>query len=309
MGPWNHAYKRGPFSPTWHRDDTLIESPGSFGESGHVTDLIAAEATRWIESRTNRPFFLYVPFTAVHLPIKEPDEWMRRVPASFAPGVPSQYAACVMHLDDAVGRILSALDKTRKRERTLVVFTSDNGGSPAENNDTQYPGDVYPSGALTGDNRPLRGHKGQFYEGGIRVPAIVSWPGKLRRGKYEAPVHIADWMPTLCAITSAKPAKPLNWDGQDVWPLLTGKEQPGPRRLYWAGTGFRTQAVRVGNWKLIVTNPVPAKNSGGRDELFDLASDPNETNDLGQRMPAKVEELRAALKELASADRDAVAKD
>lgn len=105
VSPWNHRYKQGPFTQTWHRNEKLIE------ESGHVTDLIAAEAVRWIESRGTAPFFLYVPFTAVHLPIKEPDAWLRRVPDSIQGDVPRHYAACVMHLDDAVGRIVTALEK------------------------------------------------------------------------------------------------------------------------------------------------------------------------------------------------------
>jgi arylsulfatase A-like enzyme len=90
VGPWDHRYKEGEFSQTWHRNAQLIE------EKGHVTDLIAREAVQWIESRTTKPFFLYVPFTAVHLPVKEPDEWLAKVPASITGNVPRQYAACII---------------------------------------------------------------------------------------------------------------------------------------------------------------------------------------------------------------------
>ena len=169
--------RRDPFSTTWHRNEQLLE------EKGHVTDLIAREAVRWISERKDRPFFLYVPFTAVHLPIKEPDEWLMKVPANIEGDVARHYAACIMHLDDAVGRIVSALEKSGQRENTLLVFTSDNGGSTAENGDQKYPADDYPKGKLTGNNAPLRGQKGDIYEGGIRVPTIVSWPGKLKTGK------------------------------------------------------------------------------------------------------------------------------
>ncbi len=176
MSPWNHRYKQGPFSVTWHRNEKLIE------EEGHVTDLIAAEATKWIESRGDAPFFLYVPFTAVHLPLKEPAEWVARVPAGITGDVARHYAASVMHLDDAVGRIVAALEKKGRRENTIVVFTSDNGGSTAENNDLKYPDDNCPNGKLTGNNQPLRGQKGSVYEGGTRVPTLLSWPAKLKPG-------------------------------------------------------------------------------------------------------------------------------
>lgn len=151
VSPWNHRYKQGPFTKTWHRNEKLIE------EKGHVTDLIAAEAVDWLNSRKDRPFFLYVPFTAVHLPVKEPDEWLRRVPDTIHGEVPRHYAACVMHLDDAVGKIIAALEKNKLRENTLIVFTSDNGGSTVENNDLKYPDDNCPSGKLPGNNRPWRG--------------------------------------------------------------------------------------------------------------------------------------------------------
>ena len=167
VAPYNHHYKKGRFSETWHRDGKLIE------ENGHVTDLITAEAVRWIESRGAAPFFLYVPFTAVHLPIREPEEWLARVPATVKGEVARHYAACVMHLDDSVGRILAALEKTGRRKNTLVVFTSDNGGSTAENNDTSYPDDQCPNGKLPGNNAPWRGEKGSLYEGGTRVPTVA----------------------------------------------------------------------------------------------------------------------------------------
>ena len=188
------ATSKGPYTQTWHRNEKLLEEPG------HVTDLIAAEAVQWIEARGEAPFFLYVPFTAVHLPIKEPDEWLRRVPDAIHGDVPRHYAACVMHLDDAVGRILAALEKNGKRDNTLVVFTSDNGGSTVENNDLKYPDDNCPNGKLTGNNTPWRGQKGDLYEGGTRVPTVVSWPGRVEAGKVAAPVQITDWMPTFCSL-------------------------------------------------------------------------------------------------------------
>ena len=295
VGPWVKVYKTGPFSKTWHRNDERIE------EEGHVTDLITREAVEWIGSRGERPFFLYVPFTAVHLPIKEPQEWLDRVPEGITGDVPRQYAACVMHLDDAIGKITAAVDAAGKRDSTLIVFTSDNGGSWAENNDTRYAGDAYPNGKLPGCNDPLRGQKGQLYEGGIRVPTIANWPGTLVPGEMTAPAHIADWMPTFCALANHTPERDLKWDGENIWPLIAGDEKPTERTLYWVGPSFRSQAVRVGNWKLIVQQAKPEP----KVELFDLANDPSETTNLATSMPEKVTRLQQTIESVSAADRDA----
>jgi arylsulfatase A-like enzyme len=298
VGPWNHRYKSGPYTQTWHRNDELTS------EEGHVTDLIAGEAVHWIESRGENPFFLYVPFTAVHLPIKEPQKYLDRVPAEIQAEVPAQYAACVIHLDDAVGRIVDALERTGKRKHTLVVFTSDNGGSWAENNDTKYPEDVYPQGKLPGNNEPLRGQKGQLYEGGIRVPTVVNWPGRLAPGKRNTPLHIADWMPTFCSLAGYQQNEDLAWDGSDIWPVIAAEGEIEPRTLYWTAPGFRARAVRRGDWKLIVSRGPPEKV-----ELFNLAEDPSEEREASAEHPEKVAELQKELQRVSASDRDAVAKD
>jgi arylsulfatase A-like enzyme len=299
VGPWDHFYKEGPFSRTWHRNEQLITEPG------HVTDLIAREAIRWIGERSDRPFFLYVPFTAVHLPVKEPAEWLARVPSHIEGEVARHYAACIMHLDDAVGQIVAALEKAGKRQNTLLVFTSDNGGSTAGNSDQAYPADDYPSGPLPGNNSPLRGQKGTLYEGGIRVPTIASWPGKLPAGKCTAALQITDWMPTFCSLAGATPSKDLKWDGSDIWPVLTGSATRESHLLYWTAPGFRSRAVRDGDWKLIVHG----SGEQARSELFNLAADPNETMNLAGTAADKLAELTAKLAAISQLDRDAVAND
>ena len=103
MGPWDHRYKTGPFTITWHRNAELVE------EEGHVTDLITDEAIQWLSARGNAPFFLYVPFTAVHIPIREPEQYFATVPADITQPSHREYAACIAHLDAAVGRLLEAL--------------------------------------------------------------------------------------------------------------------------------------------------------------------------------------------------------
>ncbi len=298
VSPWNHRYKQGPFTQTWHRNEKLLEEPG------HVTDLIAAGAVQWIESRGAAPFFLYVPFTAVHLPIKEPDEWERRVPDTIRGDVPRHYAACVMHLDDAVGRIIAALERTGKRENTLLVFTSDNGGSTAENNDLKYPDDNCPNGKLTGNNTPWRGQKGSLYEGGTRVPTVVSWPRRVKPGKVDVPVQITDWMPTLCSLAGHRPAHDLKWDGMNIASLLTGQNEFPERPLYAVAPGWRSRSLRLGNWKLIVQGEGDSR----KVELFDLTQDPGETTNQAAQQAERVRRLLRLLDEVSARDRDAVVK-
>jgi arylsulfatase A-like enzyme len=307
VGPWNHRYKTGEFTQTWHRDGTLVE------EQGHVTDLITREAVQWLESRADKPFFLYVPFTAVHIPIREPEEIVSRVPAAITERSRRQFGANVMHLDESVGKILAALEKSGKAANTLVIFSSDNGGIPnAQNNDTQYPADDYDPGPAGGSNVPLRGQKGEVYEGGIRTPTVARWPGRLKPGKFEGVAHISDWMPTFCALAGYVPEKDLKWDGKNIWPQLTGAEPPKPRTIYTAAPGYRAQALRDGDWKLIVPSgnaKKGAKTESGEAELYDLANDPYETKNLAAAMPEKVSAMRAKLAEVSKADRDAVADD
>lgn len=297
VGPWNHFYKKGEFSVTWHRNEELIT------EEGHVTDLITREAIQWLEGRGEAPFFLYVPYTAIHLPIKEPQALLDRVPASIIGEVARHYAACIIHLDDSVGKIVETLKRTGHADDTLLIFTSDNGGSTAENNDTKYPEDDYPQGKLTGNNLPLRGQKGDVFEGGIRVPTIAFWPGQLKPGTFDSPAHIVDWMPTFCDLAGHSPERDLKWDGQNLWPQLIGATSPAPRKLYWQGPNFRSKAVRVGDWKLTAQQAGKAWN----EELFDLANDPNEKTNLATSKPDKLAELQQAMQAFEAGDRDAVA--
>ena len=303
VAPYNHRYKKGPYTITWHRNEELIE------EDGHVTDLITDEAVKWIGERGEEPFFLYVPFTAVHLPIREPEEWLAKVPATIEGEVPRQYAACILHLDNSVGRIVEAVEEAGTTDNTLIVFTSDNGGSTAENNDTKYPDDQCPNGKLPGNNLPLRGQKGDIYEGGTRVPTIARWPGTLDAGtQFEQPIHIVDWMPTFCALAGiAEDAVNSTWDGTNIFPALVGEATLPERPLYSAGPRFRALALRQGGWKLIVF-PSQRDDQPNKIELYHIANDPSESTDLSQEMPDKVKELMAALEAESAADGDSVAE-
>ena len=172
--PYTHMYKIG--DQTWHENDVFRK------EEGHATDLIAAAAVRWIETPRSSPFFLYVAFSVPHTPLNEDAQWVKPYEAE-GPGRiadPSRrlFAAAVSHMDAAIGRIVAALDKSGRRDQTLIVFTSDNGGQENEPASDNYEGH-YPSFPVLGNNRPLRGWKGDVYEGGIRVAGFANWPGTL----------------------------------------------------------------------------------------------------------------------------------
>jgi arylsulfatase A-like enzyme len=294
-GPYDHKYKTGPFTDTWHRDGKPL------AEDGHVTDLVTADAVRFIGGKRDKPFLLYVPYTAAHIPIDEPKRWLDVNPHLSDPGERLR-AADLSHLDDGVGQILAALDNAKLRDDTLVLFLSDNGAHRVtRNDDPLYPG-KYPAEKVGGSNAPFRGFKTELYEGAIRTPAVASWPGRLKPGVLDAPVHVADWVPTLCGLAGYAPAKDPRWDGADVWPVLSGAAKPGPRAFYWLGTGRRAQAVRVGDWKLILPK-------AGDPELYDLAADPGEKTDLAGKHPDRVADLKKRLADLAARDDDALAKD
>jgi arylsulfatase A-like enzyme len=299
-GPYDHRYKTGEFSRTWHRQGQLIE------EEGHITDLIVREAVRWLEQRGGKPFFLYVPFTAIHVPMDEPDRWQQMNAHLADPGERLR-AACASHLDDAIGQVLAVLERKQLRDRTLVIFFGDNGAHPpGDNQGGPYPGE-YARLKVGNDNKPLRGHKTQVYEGGIRTPGVVSWPGRLRPCEIHTPLHVVDWMPTLCALAGAKPRGDLKWDGANIWPVLNQQQPTLPlRTLYSAAPGFRAQMVRHGDWKLVVTKGSGKK--GPTEELFDLATDLSETKNLAQDKPERLAELKQRLAEVSAADNDQVVR-
>lgn len=288
-GQYSHLYKKGPYSRTWHRNESLVD------EEGHTTDLIANEVVGWIEQQET-PWFNYVPFTAVHVPVEVPEQYLEMYEEGAFDSDPARdlsfrrYAAYTTHMDDAIGRILQAVERTGQRESTLVIFTSDNGSFPSWSN-RAYPGS-FPDCPRLGSNLPYRGYKGQLYEGGIRVPTCVNWPGTLESAKVDAPIHIVDWMPTLTKLASYEPEGDLKWDGIDIWPWVTGQSRKTtPRTLYWKFTRGRA-AVRHGDWKLIL----PDK------ELFNLASDPYEKQNVAPTEPNRVADLLERLKQAQKLD-------
>jgi arylsulfatase A-like enzyme len=298
VGPYDHHYKKGPFQKTWHRNEKLLE------EAGHVTDLLTNEALEWLNKRPEKPFFLYLPYTAVHLPVKEDVKWLEQVPADIKNDVARHYAACLIHLDASIGRIVDKLNQKGVRENTLIIFSSDNGGSTAENNGQSYPADDYPTGKLPGSNLPWRAEKGTVYEGGTRVTAFAHWKGKLKPREVETPLSITDWMPTLSALTGAMPESDLKWDGQNIWSVLADGAALPERPLYNIAPGFKSRSLRLGEWKLVEQKR--DKKQPAQYALYNLKSDPAEQQDVAKSQPEMLERLLLSLDVTDNADNDSV---
>lgn len=297
IDPYTHEYKRE--TPligrrSWHRNDKNLDESGA-----HVTDLITAEAIRIIEEDRDEPFFLYVAHHVPHYPLDEPSEWMS-VYDDIPQMHPSRrlFAASVTHMDDGIGKIIDALERTGRRENTLVIFTSDNGGQMDWHSTTEYNGNYADKPlSVLGNNFPLRGWKGQLYEGGIRVPAFVNWPGKLAPGVVDSLIHISDWLPTLSHLTGYDKLLRSDLDGMNVWPVIMGERpKPEPRTMYWKT--HSAYAVREGNWKLLLNR------NNDSVELYELENDFRENNNLRNSNPEKVDHLLNLLEKFKDGDRD-----
>ncbi|MDG1873621.1 MAG: sulfatase-like hydrolase/transferase [Mariniblastus sp.] len=270
----------------WHRNDRRNDDPG------YTTELIAREATRVIEQHDpSKPLFLYVPFNAPHSPIQAPEKYIQRYSEIKNPKR-RVFAAMVDCMDDAIGQIMEQLKASGfAPENTLVIFASDNGGI------VQF-----------GSVGPWRGQKGKLYEGGVRSPTIVVWKGQLKPGsQVNEPMHIVDLYPTLLRLAGAdlKQAKPL--DGHDAWPTIsTGK--PSPHTSILLNSTPFTGAVLEGNWKLIWNGQVRANQTelpkNELWELYDLANDPTESNNLYAKQP----EIASRLKKVVQDYRNKAAK-
>jgi arylsulfatase A-like enzyme len=279
---YTHRYKNGDKS--WHRNDVFVD------EKGHATDLIADEAVKFIQADRKVPFFLWVAFSVPHYPIQEDDKWQAPYKDTIKDPSRRLYAACVTHMDAAIGRIVEALEKSGQAKNTLIVFTSDNGGQKDWASKTDYEGKHGPYPTL-GDNRPLRGWKTELYEGGIRVPALVSWRERLQPGVVKDTVSYLDWFPTAAGLAGVDIRADWKLEGRNFWPVLAREPKaPSVPPLYW-NTG-RDSALLAGDWKLIVSQRKPETV-----ELYNLADDAAEKKNLAGENPKKVEELRKMLAE------------
>jgi arylsulfatase A-like enzyme len=266
----------------WHRDDKECR------DEGYSTHLLAKEAVKFVaETAGKKPFFLYLPFNAVHSPHQVPEKYTAAYPD--LKGDRKLYAGMLAAMDEAVGEVVAAVEKAGVRDNTLFVFSSDNGG-PA-------PGRVT-------DNGPYRAGKGTLYEGGTRVAACAAWDGKIKPGSVVTePLHVVDLYPTLLKLAGVTAEQKLPLDGKDAWATLA-EGKPSPHADILINAAPNSGAIRAGNWKLVFHTGLGDNPDGGPPkkkkkavnasvELFDLKADPYEKTNLADRHPDKVKELRA----------------
>lgn len=267
------------WTAAWSSESLPLSEGGRPGE--YLTDRLTDEAVRFIKANKDQPFFLYLPHFAVHTPLQAPEPLVKKYSARLPTGAPQNratYAAMVESVDQSVGRLTDTLRQLGLDDNTVIIFTSDNGGVGAA------------------DNSPLRAGKGHLYEGGIRVPLIVVWPGQVKAGSTcRVPVVGADLRPTITQLAGNDVRTNQNIDGRSLVPLLTGQGRWHREELYWYYPHYSPHgnkpgaAIRAGDYKLI-ENYDPANV-----ELYDLSGDIGERVDLAGRMPQITTRLRAKL--------------
>jgi len=270
------------YFPAQKQSRTVLRGTEPVDEPEYLTDAFAREAVAFIERHRREPFFLYLAFNAVHTPMESPEKYLRRFEA-IEDKTRRTYAAMTSAMDDAVGAVLAKLRDAGLEENTLVFFFSDNGGP------------TMPGTTINGSsNAPLRGSKRQTLEGGIHVPFVIAWKGRLRAGAtYELPVIQLDVLPTALAAAGIDAAG-QELDGVNLLPFLTGQQAGAPHdTLYWR---FGQQmAIRRGEWKLVrygATERIDPEESWPK--LYNLAQDIGESRDLAAGQPARVKELEQA---------------
>ena len=265
-----------------------------FGET-YSQDRFTEVALQFIDDNKDRPFLLYLPFAIPHLGIQVPNESLKAFRGDIVeedhkhrgylpyPEPRAGFAAMISHMDRDIGNILKRLDQHGLTENTLVIFTSDNG--PTYDRLGGTDSDYFESSG------PFRGRKGQLLEGGIRVPFVAQWPGKIKPGQTSD--HISafwDLLPTICEAVGCE--SPADIDGISFLPALTGGKQKEHEFLYWEFPGYRgQQAVRMGKWKAIRRGL--HKNPDQPFKLFDLSLDESESNDVAANHPDVVERIKA----------------
>jgi arylsulfatase A-like enzyme len=256
----------------------LYEQDERAVREGYLTDLIADRAVEEVQrsAGSGRPFLISLHFNAPHWPWEGPKD--AAVPPTLTDlwhrdgGSLETYGAMVGAMDSAIGRVLDALERSGVAGETIVIFTSDNGGE-------RYS-----------DMWPLRGGKGELLEGGIRVPSIVRWPGRVPPGSRSDQVMASfDWLPTLASAAGAATDSRFPPDGEDLLGVLEGRERARSRRLFWRHRGKSQAAARDGDWKYLRYD--------GEEYLFNIPRDPREQANLKAREPSTFKRLRDAYAE------------
>ncbi|MDG2382270.1 MAG: arylsulfatase [Pirellulaceae bacterium] len=265
----------------WHKNDQRND------DQGYTTELIGREATRIIkEHDKEKPLFLYVPFNAPHTPLQAPQGFIDRY-ADWPNKQRAIYAAMVTCMDQAIGDVVGALEENDfPSDNTLIFFCSDNGGIPR-----------------FGSNRELRSGKGSLYEGGVRVPAIIVWKGQLESSRtVDQPLHMVDLYPTILNLAGVSLRQPKAMDGRDAWPTIA-EGATSPHEFILHNVTPFGGALRMGDWKLIRNGHVAANHRSKPKrqtwELFNIADDPSEKNDVKKDHPDVFDKLKAKLVKLA----------
>ena len=290
IGMWNIGRGRDgtPGSPTGRGfdiykrpDDVNFEKDAYMNSKGrYLSDALCDEALSWIDQNKSKPFFLYYAEHSVHEPFDPKPEllakYKSKTPTGLDKGITPEYAATVEAVDTSIGRIMAKLESLGLTKDTLVIFTSDNGGLPYVVN-------------------PLRGSKGLLYEGGIRVPGAISWPGVIPAGKsFDEPVASIDFMPTILEATGTPLPKNQPTDGISLLNHIKTGAPLKRNALFWhfpcyIGKGEPMSLLRAGDYKLI------QKFAGPTFELYNVKKDPSEETDLAKTETAKLEELKKLL--------------
>jgi len=268
------------FDPYCRKKQGCIPTLEPRKEGEYLTDRLSDEAVQFIKKHKDEPFFLYMAHYAVHTPIQGKPELVKKYQAKAPTDQKNpEYAAMVEAVDQAVGKIMAALEEEGLAENTIVFFTSDNGG-------------LIP---IT-SNKPLRAGKGYPYEGGIREPVIIRWPGVIEPGSIsDVPISSIDYFPTICEAVGVPLPEDRIIDGVSLMPVLKKTGTIERDALFWHFPHYRGKDVvpysiiRAGDWKLI------KRYEGKTFELFNLKEDLSETHDLSEEMPDKVKELDARL--------------
>jgi len=264
----------GSDEPAYDANNPILRGGQPVDEPAYLTDALTREAVDFIRRSADRPFFLYLAYNAVHSPLQGADAYLRRF--AHIPDVHRRiFAAMLANLDDSVGEVLRALKTNGLDEETLVFFISDNGG---------------PTRELTSSNLPLRGGKGDVFEGGVRVPFLVRWPGALPAGTtYRHPVISLDVFATAAAVAQAPIPARQGVDGVNLIPYVNAVDPGRPHDvLYWRLN--QKAALRSGDWKLLRN---PGRDFDSQWRLYNLAEDLGETRDLAAARPDKTTELIA----------------
>jgi arylsulfatase A-like enzyme len=259
--------------------------------NGYLTEMFTKEAVGFIvDAPADQPFFLYLAYNAVHHPWVVPQPYIDRVQNLSAHDERKLFAGMVLAMDDGVGAVMDALRKKGMLKNTLVFFISDNGTPRGQG--LKPPLKKKRGETTMSSPGPFNGFKGETYEGGIRIPFVAQWPGRIPAGAtYGHPVSNLDVAATVMARCGvAKPPSGHPFDGVDLFPFLTGQKSGQPHEiLYWRRDN--DFAVRKGDWKLAYNDSVDGTGPD-REELFNLAVDKEERNDVIQQHPEKARELR-----------------